>query len=71
MGTRELQALSKQYDAVYLHPVRALVNPPPQSHIRRVCLFTAGTPVHCALLAAAAGARERCPVTWHRPWPSL
>ncbi|KAM9684072.1 polyamine deacetylase HDAC10 isoform 2-T2 [Dama dama] len=61
LGTRELQALSKQYDAVYLHPVRALANPPPQSHIRRPCLFTAGTPVYCALLAAAAEYLPLCP----------
>lgn len=37
MGTRELQALSKQYDAVYLHPVRALANPPP-SHTSGACV---------------------------------
>ena len=58
MGTRELQALSKQHDAVYLHPVRALANPPIQLHIRYLCLFVAHAPVCCALLAATAGTRD-------------
>lgn len=58
LGTRELQALSKEYDAIYLHPVRALANPPTQSHIRYLCLFMAHVPMCRALLAATAGTRD-------------
>ncbi|XP_065780530.1 polyamine deacetylase HDAC10 isoform X3 [Muntiacus reevesi] len=66
LGTRELQALSKQYDAVYLHPVRALADPPP-SHTSGTCACSRPalpcavpcwlplqSTFHCARLAAGA-----------------
>lgn len=70
LGTEELRALSGQYDAIYLHPVRALgTTGDPPTH---PCLLAAGdlaevpvfmdVPVPC--VAAAAGTRD-CPGPFH------
>lgn len=51
LGTRELQELSRQYDAVYFHPVCALETHSPQTHPRACAcsqlwlLSSAGSPL--------------------------